>query len=189
MNEIKAFTIDYQSLTSTLETDCGVSEAYNPNSGKEHPRVFHFRALWDTGAMGSVISANVINLLGLTPVGRTKVFHANGESFVNVYLVNILLPNNVGFSTLTVTEGILSSIDVLIGMDIISQGDFTITASLQKTRFSFQIPSTHDTYYVRELNEQAHTPIVKAKQPGRNDMCPCGSGKKYKQCHGKKDNR
>jgi preprotein translocase subunit SecA len=20
---------------------------------------------------------------------------------------------------------------------------------------------------------------------GRNDMCPCGSGKKYKQCHGK----
>jgi len=21
---------------------------------------------------------------------------------------------------------------------------------------------------------------------GRNDPCPCGSGKKYKQCHGKK---
>ena len=20
---------------------------------------------------------------------------------------------------------------------------------------------------------------------GRNDLCPCGSGKKYKQCHGK----
>lgn len=23
------------------------------------------------------------------------------------------------------------------------------------------------------------------KEPGRNDPCPCGSGKKYKQCHGK----
>ncbi|HAR2852059.1 TPA: preprotein translocase subunit SecA [Staphylococcus argenteus] len=28
-------------------------------------------------------------------------------------------------------------------------------------------------------------PIVKGKQVGRNDECPCGSGKKYKNCHGK----
>jgi preprotein translocase subunit SecA len=26
---------------------------------------------------------------------------------------------------------------------------------------------------------------VKSKKVGRNDPCPCGSGKKYKQCHGK----
>lgn len=28
-------------------------------------------------------------------------------------------------------------------------------------------------------------PIVKDEQVGRNDPCPCGSGKKYKNCHGK----
>ena len=28
------------------------------------------------------------------------------------------------------------------------------------------------------------TPIVKDKMPGRNDPCPCGSGKKFKNCHG-----
>ena len=28
-------------------------------------------------------------------------------------------------------------------------------------------------------------PIVKDKMPGRNDPCPCGSGKKFKNCHGK----
>ncbi len=28
-------------------------------------------------------------------------------------------------------------------------------------------------------------PIRVEKVPGRNDPCPCGSGKKYKQCHGK----
>lgn len=28
-------------------------------------------------------------------------------------------------------------------------------------------------------------PIVKEKVVGRNDLCPCGSGKKYKHCHGK----
>ena len=27
-------------------------------------------------------------------------------------------------------------------------------------------------------------PIRKAAEPGRNDPCPCGSGKKYKKCHG-----
>ena len=26
--------------------------------------------------------------------------------------------------------------------------------------------------------------IRKAAEPGRNDPCPCGSGKKYKKCHG-----
>ena len=27
-------------------------------------------------------------------------------------------------------------------------------------------------------------PVRKAPMPGRNDPCPCGSGKKYKRCHG-----
>ncbi len=29
------------------------------------------------------------------------------------------------------------------------------------------------------------TPIIKDKMPGRNDPCPCGSGKKFKACHGR----
>ena len=36
----------------------------------------------------------------------------------------------------------------------------------------------------REIEEN-HTPLVKDKMPGRNDPCPCGSGKKFKNCHGK----
>ena len=28
-------------------------------------------------------------------------------------------------------------------------------------------------------------PIKVGPKIGRNDPCPCGSGKKYKQCHGK----
>jgi preprotein translocase subunit SecA len=27
--------------------------------------------------------------------------------------------------------------------------------------------------------------VTATKEPGRNDPCPCGSGKKYKQCHGR----
>ena len=37
----------------------------------------------------------------------------------------------------------------------------------------------------RDTREQAPQPIVKEKVPGRNDPCPCGSGKKFKHCHGK----
>ncbi len=35
-------------------------------------------------------------------------------------------------------------------------------------------------------DESAHTPYVRGeKKVGRNEPCPCGSGKKYKHCHGK----
>ena len=41
-------------------------------------------------------------------------------------------------------------------------------------------------YDTREGADQVnHTPYVKDKEPGRNDPCPCGSGKKFKNCHGK----
>ena len=45
-----------------------------------------------------------------------------------------------------------------------------------------QAAANHDT---REHIEENHTPLVKDKLPGRNDPCPCGSGKKFKNCHGK----
>ena len=37
----------------------------------------------------------------------------------------------------------------------------------------------------RDTRERQQQPIVKEKLPGRNDPCPCGSGKKFKNCHGR----
>ena len=34
-------------------------------------------------------------------------------------------------------------------------------------------------------NRQSHVPIIKERMPGPNDPCPCGSGKKFKKCHGR----
>ena len=56
--------------------------------------------------------------------------------------------------------------------------------------------ATHDVQYQHEqgsamqseepAKEENHTPFVREGQKvGRNEPCPCGSGKKYKQCHGK----
>ena len=37
----------------------------------------------------------------------------------------------------------------------------------------------------RENAAATREPVVKDKLPGRNDPCPCGSGKKFKNCHGR----
>ena len=33
--------------------------------------------------------------------------------------------------------------------------------------------------------QRSNTPVRADKKVGRNDPCPCGSGLKYKNCHGK----
>ena len=43
--------------------------------------------------------------------------------------------------------------------------------------------ANHDT---RETENQVnHIPYIKDKMPRPNDLCPCGSGKKFKNCHGR----
>ncbi len=45
---------------------------------------------------------------------------------------------------------------------------------------------THGSFIGEEDEDNVkQKPIVKAKKIGRNEPCPCGSGKKYKNCHGK----
>jgi len=43
-----------------------------------------------------------------------------------------------------------------------------------------QAAAQHDT-----RAQQPRTPVIKDRLPGRNDPCPCGSGKKFKNCHGR----
>jgi preprotein translocase subunit SecA len=47
-----------------------------------------------------------------------------------------------------------------------------------------QMGATAATSQVLQAKESA-TPVVRSEEKvGRNDPCPCGSGKKYKKCHG-----
>ena len=56
-----------------------------------------------------------------------------------------------------------------------------------------QIDAAGQDYAANENDYFDPSPAVKQEpvrvEPkiGRNDACPCGSGKKYKQCHGKND--
>ena len=109
-----------------------------------------------------------------------------GERIANTYLVALWLPNHICIPSLKVTEGIIGEgMDVLIGMDIISQGDFAVTNKEGKTNFTFRMPSMHCIDFVKEAPPTIVVGGQKVNVPGRNDPCPCGSGKKYKRCHGK----
>ena len=56
--------------------------------------------------------------------------------------------------------------------------------SKMKTRKEEVDASGHDNDYI-DPTPVKQEPIKVEKLPGRNDPCPCGSGKKFKQCHGK----
>lgn len=64
----------------------------------------------------------------------------------------------------------------------------------QKTDMS-RMKTTRDDVAMTNPNQQAidssvsqpvhQNPIIAGPKVGRNDPCPCGSGQKYKKCHGK----
>jgi preprotein translocase subunit SecA len=56
------------------------------------------------------------------------------------------------------------------------------------TNLGFAATATADQQAaMRAQGTEGKVETIRREQPrvGRNDPCPCGSGKKYKQCHGK----
>ena len=115
-----------------------------------------YKGVWDTGATNSVITKKIVDEMDFKPIGMVEVYHAGGKSLANKYLVNIILPNNVVIPTLTVTEGILRDMDLLIGMDVIALGDFAVTNKNGKTTMSFRVPSCAEIDFVPESNQYNH---------------------------------
>lgn len=102
------------------------------------------KAIWATGAYGSVISPRVAEELGLLPVGVKPIQTANGTYEAYAYVVDVMLPNKLVIRGVEVSESDLKVCDALIGMDIISMGDMKIT-NKPTTKFMFRIPAEGDT--------------------------------------------
>lgn len=143
------FTKHFERRALAIQTDVRISESYDSSrmTKKSHPTYIDAKAIWDTGAVNTVITTALASKLGLKPLGYVQMQHANGYAIVNTYMVNVLLPNKIEVQTLYVMEGDMNDTDVLIGMDIISLCDFAITNNNGKTTFSFDIPSNHITDY------------------------------------------
>ena len=159
MENNKAFTSKLDYLARSLKTGCGVSEAYDDSFGGIPPAVLQYEAIWDTGATGTVITSKVVNDLGLKPTGFVTLNHAGGSDRVNTYLVNVYLPNKICVVGVQVIEAKLSgNTEMLIGMDIISLGDFSVTNFQGKTCFTFRMPSIKTIDYCEE-NEKTKNQI------------------------------
>lgn len=169
-----------------LVSPLGVSLPFVPGESTEYqPPIFQTNALWDTGATASVITRATARALNLAPVNITNMTHANGVSETNVYAVNFYLPNNLMVHTVQVMEMVdADGFGALIGMDVITLGDFSITNVNGVTTMSYRFPSVARIDYVEDANK-IKTMGTPSSRLGRNDICPCGSGKKYKNCHGR----
>lgn len=141
--QVHNFTVAYSGRVNVLVTDIKVSLPIIQGSDPSKNPIYPSKAIWDTGASGSVITKKAAQALGLLPVGKTNVHGVNSSSIANVYFVSITLPNNVTISHLKVTESetLNGPFDVLIGMDIIGAGDFAVTNVNNQTVMSFRLPS------------------------------------------------
>ena len=150
MIPFQAFTEKSDKIEKVLITKCYVSEPVF----EWYPDLpfTEFRALWDTGATFSSISNRVATQLKLIPVSEITIYHALGQGVVNEYDIGIILPNKLLIPYITVGEGKFSDIDVLIGMDIISQGDFSVSNADGKTTFCFRTPPYQEIDFVAELD-------------------------------------
>lgn len=183
-----AFTIKYNGTADRIITELNLSQAFGPdNVPSPPPPLISTSALWDTGATRSVITPSLAKHLGVMPTGTAMLQSAHEIKPCNTYLVNLYLPNKVLIPGVLVNEcADTANFGAVIGMDIIASGDFSITNVNGKTWISFRIPSINGIDYVAEAEkiEAERTKKVLIPRVGRNDPCPCGSGKKYKKCCG-----
>ena len=184
MNEkikVNAITSAYNSgIVDSIVTPVEVKNSFSGTVLQTH-------GIWDTGATNSVVTKSAAARLGLTPVSKTLVQGVHGIKSVNVYDVTITLNNrNITLRTQVTECDELSgdnSIGMLIGMNVITMGDFVVTNFGGHTVMSFRVPSLQTIDFVANL--KGRQPTAGGRKPGRNDLCPCGSGKKYKNCCGR----
>jgi predicted aspartyl protease len=98
-------------------------------------------ALWDTGAMLSVISPEIVSKLNLDIVDTIQIAGINGVSIAEVAIVSIRFPNGAVIEDVRVAVCKMSPGDeMIIGMDVITQMDIAITNGNSQTQFSFATP-------------------------------------------------
>jgi uncharacterized protein YchJ len=183
--QVRSFTQAHGGIVPVLTSSVSIQEAFDPKVSHPTDPTKEYKAIWDTGATKTAISNKVAQECGLKPTGMCKVRTAAGEADACTYFVSVYLPNKVCFPQVRVTEAKIFDADVLIGMDIIASGDFAVTNHKGKTYMSFRMPSIECIDFVKQIPPTIEKNGKVLNKVGRNDPCPCGSGKKFKRCHGK----
>ena len=147
------YTMRYEGIVPALITPCAVSASWDPSEGGPEPAAVRYQCLWDTGATVSAVTKRVAVDLELPIEALVPIRHAGGASAgVPQHYVNLQLPNGVVIVGRAVAQLPLTNCDVIVGMDIISLGDFAVSNFNGKTTFTFRIPSVEEFDFVADLD-------------------------------------
>ena len=100
--------------------------------------------MWDTGATNTLISPKIVKALNLKPFGKSGISSANGLIETNTYFIHVGIPSGGIVTNILALEDENDDYEVVIGMDIINQGDFAFTNKDGHSTFSFRLPSQEE---------------------------------------------
>lgn len=175
MNGPRALTIQGAGILREIRSTVQVAEPSLDYSKPPANITQDLVAIWDTGATGSAITQSVVDELQIQPVTMTTVHGVHGQKTSYVYLVDLILPSNVGVRGLHVTLAqLVPDVEVLIGMDVITQGDFAITNRGGRTTMSFKVPPMIEIDFVKAPGavQGTNREQRRAKVPGTKQVTP-----------------
>ncbi len=140
-----AITQAHEQIVLSILTKAGVCPSHQAPTDTPKAPVHWATALWDTGANHSCISDRLAAQLRLPEIDFVEIATASGIVEVPLYSVHLFLPGHPGFQDLEMTEFTFTNddCDIIIGMDIMTKGDLSLTNQHGRTVFSFRIPSLH----------------------------------------------
>lgn len=143
-----AFTFRYSGSPHAVILPIGIAKPSQPPGGSGITRC---DAVWDTGASGSCITPTVASSLALPATGQKTITGVGGQQVVNTYIVDVFL-GSVQFPTIQVSETPIDhSWGMLLGMDILRQGDLALTSDGGNLVVSFQTPPRTTIDFFQEL--------------------------------------
>jgi len=137
----KTFKAQFAPITRMIITGVTVRQAWKQgNTYRIFGPSLALRGLWDTGASWSAISVDAAKRLNLLHVDTRPVLGFGGTVLSDQYYLSVTLPNGVTLPVVKASEwGGSNDFDLLIGMDIISRGNFSIVNDWGRTVFTFKV--------------------------------------------------
>lgn len=172
MAKLTAFTLESNGgLMQAIITPVRFSLPFDikPESA---PVIHEALALWDTGAMGTVISRSLAVELNLPSIGKTACRGVNSIEDRDTYLIDMYI-GQIRVPNVKVFDGNLHQADgagvqnhrFLIGMNIIAFGDFAYSVrkvnNQLRSVFSFRFPSKHEPIdFVPDTNRHNRAEVM-----------------------------
>ena len=129
-----AYSKEYDSRADAIVTSC---DFYTADSR----RVVHCnKVMWDTGSTTTILSRRLLDKLRPEPYRKGGMSGIGGDVETNTYLVHVAPPTGDVITYIEVMEHDFEDYDAIIGMDIITYGDFRVESIGGKTTFFFRLP-------------------------------------------------